>query len=268
MDEDVTKLTDEELDARIDGTEPEEPDKQEADEPDDQSQDEPQDEPVEEDTEETEEEEQSEEEAPEETKDEERKPPSRRETLRIEQILKKRAEKPAPAPSRPIAEPIDYSESLDADEETVRTLRDDRDNYGRQQYEQGTTASERRVVASEFRTNIRLDLPLVKDRLGKLDPEDVRAIDTEYLQFVGFDESDGFVQHADIGYADYVEARIEQAERLAKRMTAETTKNIAKQTASTGLRPDGSSAKRLNLNKNPQAMTDEELDAVIGQAVR
>ena len=58
---------------------------------------------------------------------------------------------------------------------------------------------------------------------------------------------------------------MELSTRLAKSMTADTAKNIAKQAAQTGVRPDGSSAKRLNLNKAPQQMTTEELYAVLGQ---
>ena len=74
-----------------------------------------------------------------------------------------------------------------------------------------------------------------------------------------------FCGKPNIGYAEFVEARLEQAERLATRMNQETVKNVAKQAATTGLRPDGSSAKKLNLNQAPQNMSIEELYASIGQ---
>jgi hypothetical protein len=118
---------------------------------------------------------------------------------------------------------------------------------------------------TQFYNNIRFDLPLVTEKLSKLDPVDAKALDDEYLAITGADPNNGYVRNPDIGYAEFIEARIEQAQRLASSMNAQTAKNIAKQTAQTGLRPDGGQAKRLNLNQAPQNMTDEELYAVLGQ---
>ena len=58
---------------------------------------------------------------------------------------------------------------------------------------------------------------------------------------------------------------MELVEEIAGQKNAQTVKNVTKQAAQTGLRPDGSSAPRMNLNKAPQDMTMEELYASIGQ---
>ncbi len=203
--------------------------------------------------------EESTEEAPEE------RPPSRREQLRIQTLLQKYGDptnRQAPSQTPPqTKDALDYSTALDADPEVIRQLEADRQRTAEQQFNEGL----RRAEAIEFKTNIRLDLPLVADKLSKLDPRDAEALDKEYLYTVGFDPATGYVQNPNIGYAEFIEARIDQAERLAQAMNAQTVKNVAKQAAATGLRPDGSSAKKLNLNQAPELMTMEELYASIGQ---
>lgn len=271
QDEDVTKLTDEELQAKVNGEEPEETEKEVAESADsEEAPSEEKEEAKEPETQEEPEEPQTEE--PEAKQpEEEQKPPSRRETLRIQQILAKRekAQEAPQQPSQPRQDVLNYQEALDADPAVIQQLEADRRANGESQYNRGLQQAqqlaEARSVASEFRTNIKLDYPLVKSKLDKLDPADVEALDIEYLQITGYDTETGLVSNPNIGYAEYVEARYEQAQRLASSMTAETTKNIAKQAAQTGLRPDGSSAKTLNLNKNPENMTDEELYAYLNK---
>lgn len=202
----------------------------------------------------------AEEEQPEEKPEEPaEEPPSRREQYRIQQLLAKYG--PPTSQNRPDPKGLDYEQTLDADPEVIKQLEADRQRVAEREYSRGIEE----VRASEFRTNIRLDYPLVKDKLEKLDPVDVESLDREYLYTVGFNPETGSVRNNTIGYAEFVEARIEQAERLASRMNAETVRNVAKQAASTGLRPDGSSARNLNLNRDPKDMTLEELYASIGQ---
>lgn len=261
MDEDVSKLTDEELDARIAGEEPASP------EPAEEA---PKEEApaVEETPEEVTPEEQPEEEAPqEEVKNEEpeERPPSRREQLRIQKLLEKYGDprqKASPAPSQQPKDPLDYRSEFDIqDDEVVKQLEADRQRAQNSGYNEGL----RKAEAIEWKTNIRLDLPLVSEKLSKMDPRDAEALDKEYLYVSGFDPQTGYVNNPSISYAEFIEARVEQAERLAKSMAAETTKNIAKQAATTGLRPDGSSAKRMDLNKPAHLMSDEELEAKLNQ---
>lgn len=258
---DPSQMTDEELNKVIEtGIEPEEPEVQE---------------PVEtpeEPTEEVEPAEPEEEEPQEEVANEEpeEKAPSRREQLRIQQLLAKygdpteRTSQSAPLKQ---TQQLDYSQSLDADPEVIAQLEADRRAAAEAAYQQGRQEADKTLQTiqyTQFYNNIRFDLPVVEKILSKLDPIDARAIDEEYLAITGADPNSGTVRNPNIGYADFVEARVEQAERLAKSMNAQSVKNIAKQAAATGLRPDGGSAKRLNLNKAPQDMTDEELYAAIG----
>lgn len=191
-------------------------------------------------------------------------PPSNRLLTRAQKLLEKYG--PPQPQQRPTSRPqtpqdaLDYSQALDADPEVIKQLEADRQRTGDYQYNEGL----RRAEAIEFKNNIRFDLPLVTEKLQKLDPRDAESLDKEYLYTVGFDPATGYVQNSNIGYAEFIEARIEQAERLAQSMNATTVKNIAKQTAQTGLRPDGSSAKRLNLNQAPQDMSLDELYAASG----
>lgn len=252
---DPSQMTDEELNKVIEtGIEPEEPET-------------PQEEPVEEPEEEpVEEVEQEEKESVENDEEEVPAPMSRRKQHRIEQLLNK-----LDYPVRPVeqaknepSQRIDYEQQLEADPEVIRQLEADRKAAADIAYELGQQESNARLEYQQFYNNIRFDLPVVKDKLDKLDPDDVRAIDLEYMKLTGADPSTMTVRHPDIGYADFVEARIEQAERLAASMNAQTVKNVTKQAAATGLRPDGSSAKRLNLNQSASQMTDEELLAITG----
>lgn len=265
MDEDVTKLTDEELDARIEGKEPEETEKGEAEESEDSTQSETKEQADEQgQSEEAESEHGDSQEDTQEAQQEEQQPPSRREQLRIQQILDKRA-RGIPPQSQQHSQSnqgIDYSQALEADPEVIRQLEADRQAYAEARYNEGAQQAQQQATASEFRMNIKMDYPLVKDKLDKLDPQDREALDKEYLDFTGYDvERHDFVANPSIGYKEYVEARIEQAERLASRMNSQTVKNVARQAANTGLRPDGSSAKRLNLNQPVESMNDEELEA-------
>lgn len=198
--------------------------------------------------------------------DPEEKPPSRREQLRINTLLEKYGDprERVPAPSHP--QQLDYSQALDAEPEVVQQLQEDRQRVGEAEYNRGQTDSAQAMEYMQFYNNVRFDLPLVTEKLSKLDPDTASAIDKRYLQFTGTDTSRKTVKHPEVGYADYVDAEIEFIERAAKSMTAQSTKNIARQSAMTGLRPDGSSSKRLDLNKAPGDMTMEELYAVTGAA--
>lgn len=251
MEEDVTKLTDEELQQRISGEETPTP------EPTAEVVEtvEPVEEQVETPEAEVKEVEEGEEEVP--------PPPSRREQLRINDLLKKYGPPPEVPRTAPL-QGMDYTTSLDADPEVVKQLEADRRAAAQQAYLQGQQAANQQVQYNQFYNNIRFDLPLVSDKLSKLDPEDVKSIDEEYMAITGASPQTMTVRNPNIGYAEFVEARLEQAERLAAKMNLQTVKNVTRQAATTGLRPDGSSAKRLNLNQSPDKMTLEELYARTG----
>ena len=201
---------------------------------------------------------------------EEEKPPSRREQLRIQQLLTKLKDKDTKSEVPGGVEALDYATALNADPEVVEQLQADRKRYGEELYQRGL----QQANSMQFHTRLEIDAPKVEAKYAQLnkesdqfDPAIADALNSAYLQLVGYDERTDTVQNPNIRYADYIEAQFELANALASEKTARTTKNIAKQAAATGLRPDGSTAKRLNLDKAPEDMTVEELQAKIAQSL-
>lgn len=236
--------------------EPEVEEQQTTDAPTEDVQEEPADEPV------------QEQETPE-AEAEEEKPPSRREQLRIQQLLTKLKDKDTKETPSGV-EALDYATALNADPEVVEQLQADRKRYGEELYQRGL----QQANSMQFHTRLEIDAPKVEAKYSQLnkesdqfDPAIADALNSAYLQLVGYDERTDTVQNPNIRYADYIEAQFELANALASEKTARTTKNIAKQAAATGLRPDGSTAKRLNLDKAPEDMTVEELQAKIAQSL-
>lgn len=205
----------------------------------------------------------------------EEKPPSRREQLRIQTLLKKYGPPPErPAPSQNPAG-IDYAKELEADPETIQRLQQDRDTISQSSFNAGLEQA--KII--KFETRLEVDEPTVhrdhswlnpKDK-ANFDPVRADAINSMYLEFVGYDAGNpakgipATVQRPEVRYRDFVEAQIEFAQALLAEQKAATVKNITRQAATTGLRPDGSAARSMNLNKAPQEMSMEELYAAIGQ---
>jgi hypothetical protein len=260
---DAAQLTDEELNKVIEtGVEPEEPESEVAAPP---AEEPSKEESVEEPEVPAAEQEDGEEEAPEE------KPPSRREQLRVETLLKRYG--PPPEPKAPKAGK-DYRELIDADDEVIKTLESDR----QQSNEQSFNAGIERAKYYQWETLLKIEEKAVKANHPELDsnnkekfhPALWRAMGAKYAAMSGYEPGDPekgippSVQRPDLSYADFIESELEYADEIAALRVKQTTQNIAKQTAQTALRPDGSSAKRLNLNKAPEDMTLEELYAVTG----
>lgn len=211
-----------------------------------------------------------EDEEPEAPEEPEEKPPSRREQLRIQQVLAKLKEQGEAPKPKTREDAIDYAKDLDADPAVVERLNADRQAEADAQYQAGLSQAN----SIQFLTRLEIDAPRIEAKYTFLDPNSTEfnsvaadAMNSKYLQFVGFDTATKRVQHPDIRYADFVEAEMEFANEIATHKIAETKKNIVKQAAQTGLRPDGNSSKKMDLTKLPGAMTDEELDAVIAQAI-
>ena len=195
--------------------------------------------------------------------------PSRRESLRIQQLVQKMKQTSQPQTPTPTYKGIDYSQELEADPETIQRLEDDRKQYG------STATNEAREISNSnlFMTRLEIDAPKVESKFPQLNKESddfkphvANAINEWYLQTTGFDAETGRVGNPNIRYSEFVESVMELVEAATESKAKETTKNIAKQAAQTSLRPDGSQAKRLNLNQAPENMSDEELDAMIVQA--
>jgi hypothetical protein len=273
-----SEMTDEELQKVIEtGVEPEvqttevenEESKEEVEEPVEETQKETETEPEEKVEEKVEE--KSEEEAPTE------KPISRRESLRVQQLLQKYGqpqERPK-APSQVSPNALDYGTALDADPEIVKQLETDRQTVSDAAYLEGLRQSE----VKEWKRDLKFEAPVVEEKFPFLNPRDTAnfkpaaadAMNQKYLRFIGYNPGDPqkgvpeTIQYPDLSYREFVESEMEFVEELATQKVADTTKNIAKQAATTGLRPDGSSAKRLNLNQSEKDMSLEELYAAIGQ---
>lgn len=205
----------------------------------------------------------------EEDKEEEEKPPSRREQLRIQQLLKKYGNPQDQQPSKPTTpQGIDYEKTLDADPELIKKLQEDRQQVTNVAFNEGLS----RADYIQWEMGLRVDAPVVANKYPILDknspefhPAVADAVNTFYLQMSQFDAQNRKVGNPGISYAEFVDSYMELVEETATQKNVRTVKNVAKQAATTGLRPDGSQAKKLNLNKAPQDMTDEELYAVLGQ---
>lgn len=202
-------------------------------------------------------------------KDDEPKPPSRREQMRIRQLLEKYGDPEKPT-EKPKASGIDYEKELDADEDTKKKLNEDRQQAADAGYDRGLEQAK----SIQFHTRLEIDAPRVEEKYPQLDknssefkPEAANDVNTFYLNLVGYNAKDKTVKNADIRYGDFVEAIFTLANDLAHREAQEITKEVKRKAAQTGLRPDGSSGKKLNLNQEPGAMSDEELDAYLAQAI-
>lgn len=201
---------------------------------------------------------------------EEPAPPSRREQLRIQQLLRKYGPpKEQPQQNAPYnTGGMNYEETLDADPAIIQQLEADRQTIAQSQYNEGL----KRAEYLNWNTSLKIDAPIVEKKYSVLDPNSPEfhpaaadAINQWYLNMSGFDSETQTVKNPSIGYAEFVEGFMELVQETAGQKNAQTVKNIAKQAATTGLRPDGSSAKRMNLNQDPKSMTMEELYAAIGQ---
>lgn len=205
---------------------------------------------------------------PENEEEEEAKPPTRRESLRIAQLidkLKTKEEPAAPAASGG----MDYSKTLDADPKVIEQLEADRKAASDTSYQRGIEQAN----SIRFHTRLEVDAPKIEAKYPIFDkdsehfnPVVANSINQWYLASTGFDPKTDTVKNSDIRYADFVESIMELADEMAGEKTSVSTKNIAKQAATAGIRPDGGSSKRLNLNKPPEQMSDEELKAVIESA--
>lgn len=195
--------------------------------------------------------------------------PSKRENLRIQSLISK-LKNPQGTPPQERTTGIDYSKSLEADPEVISRLEADRKAFGEDRYNQGLEQAK----SIQFHTRLEIDAPRVESKYPQLDPSSktfnpavANAINEWYLASSGYDEKTDRVANSNIRYSDFVESIFELGDEISRVKTAESSVNIAKQAASTALRPGGAT-KRLNLDQAPEDMTDEELKAKISQSLR
>lgn len=190
------------------------------------------------------------------------KPPSKRESLRIQKLIETiKTQTPATAPT-PAG--LDYTKSLEADPEVIARLEADRRQVGNAQYEAGL----QRANSIQFHTRLEIDAPKIEAKYPVLDQTSpafdstvANAINQWYLATAGWDARTNTASNASVRYSEFVEGIMELADVLAGEKTQIATKSLASQVARTGIRPSGTAAKGLNLNKDAVDMTEEELDA-------
>lgn len=174
------------------------------------------------------------------------------------------------APKPPVPKGMDYAEELSADEETISRLEQDRRQAAEASYNEGLE----RAKSIQFHTRLEIDAPRVESKYSHLNPESedfnasqARALQDWYIASVGFDPKTDTVANPKLRWADFVDGIMELADSMAGAKVETTQKNIVKQAANTGIRPDGSASK-LNLNKTPDKMTDDELSAMMKRITR
>ncbi len=185
--------------------------------------------------------------------------PSRRESLRIQKLIERmKTNQPA---NQPTPQGLNYGDALDADPKVVAQLEADRRAYGEQAYTQGLAQAQ----SVQFHTRLEIDNPKVLSKYPQFDPDNkasfnpvlADAVNMWYINTTGYNGE----KNSDIRYAEFVDGIMELGNEIAGQKVQATAKNVARQAATTGLRPDGSSSKRMNLNQPVENMTDEELDA-------
>lgn len=200
---------------------------------------------------------------------------SRRQELRLERLMSRiKGDEPTGKPS--VEEALDYAEELEADDETLKRLKDDRDRVATENYNRGMEQS--KVI--QFHTRLEIDTPRVENKYPQLNSESedfnpnlTTTINRMFLLHVGYNPGDPekgipeSVANPGIRYGEYVDGIYELAKEMAGEQTAQTAKNLSGQASKTALRPDGSSAKKLDLTKAPQDMSKEELAAAIKATV-
>ena len=210
--------------------------------------------------------------------DEEEEPPvSARETKRVTQLLAKMKElQTAPAvPAAPvIPDAIDYKTAIDAEPEVLEQLEADRKAVSDAAYKEGIAQTNATANSIMFHTRLEMDAPKMEAKYPQLDKESdkfnqsvANDVNVLYLQLAGYNNDTDTATNPTLRYSDFVESIFGLADDIGNEKVATSTKEVAKQAANTALRPDGSTVKRLNLNKLPEQMTDEELDARIALAI-
>lgn len=196
------------------------------------------------------------------------KPMSRRKAKRLDKLenLLERIKGPESSaqPDKP-SEEFNLGDLIDADPEVIENLNKRTADYGAAQRKAGLEEAN----AIRFHTRLEIDAPRVESKYPIFDPGAAEfnpavadSINRWYLATVGYDAKTDRVTNPNVRYADFVEGIMELADNMADKKVATTKQNIAKQAATTGLRPDGSSP-RMNLGKSPEDMSDAELEAAI-----
>lgn len=203
-----------------------------------------------------------------------------------------RSQRPPQAPPQDDYKPLDYSQ---ADQFAEEDLEKDRQTFGARKYVEGqqAAAARERFVADQERFWDSVDyearilehdpkFAFLKEDGPEFDEERASEVNDMYLEFVGFEQKPaidpqtrqpkldqngqpimlGTVQRTDISYEKFVKRYVENMENWADEQVAETSKNLASQKSTQGIRPSGSSKKGLGKLRpgDISKMSDEDFD--------
>lgn len=215
---------------------------------------------------ETKEETTEEEPKPEET--EEEPAPSPRQNKAIERLTKKLAETSQQlkdVQSKPPQKQDQIIGEGDYDLDQINGLAQD---FGQQRYNEGLAQAN----SLAFQTRLEIDAPRVAQKYEILDqnsdnfdPGRASFINELYLQTVGYDPTTGTVKNPNIRYEEFADGIMELVDTAASAKNADSSKNLAKQAAQTGVRPSGVAKKYSG--DNPAEMSDDQLDEVIAASL-
>lgn len=191
---------------------------------------------------------------------------SQRENKRIAELTRKLQEAQQPQFNQPQVQQPNIAEG-DYDVEQLNGMF----QKGNQQaYDAGLA----RANAIAFNTDLKLDLARVvqkHDFLDKdsqnFDPGDAAYLNEKYLKMVGYNSQTGEANPNYIGYEEFVEGEIEFANKRNAAQAADSTRNLAKQAAQTGVRPN-TVAKKNYEGTDPSKMTLEQLQAAALQEAK
>lgn len=165
--------------------------------------------------------------------------------------------------NQPAYKPLDYTKQQEFD---ARTLEQDRSQYGTNQYVQGQQEGVKVAKQEMFIDRLELDGERVATKYPVLDPSNPDTFDDDftsdvnelYLEAVGFDRRTGQVRNTSLRYRDFVDKYMRNLDKVSNSRNADTARNVARQSARTGLRP-GAAPRRSNVDPgNPATWRDKE----------
>jgi len=200
-------------------------------------------------------------------------PPSRRETKRIQQLIAKMQNQsnsnlPFPSTNSNLSN-NQKQRIIDEGEYDLDEINQMAGNYANEMYQRGLSQAQQLQNANMFSTRLEIDTPQVMSKHTFFDPKAsdfnpsvADMVNRMYLNFVGYNPSTGTVTNPNIRYGEFVDAYMESVDVLSSQNRAESSQNIAKQVANSGMRPNGVADTEYQGN-NPKKMSDKQLDDII-----
>ena len=206
----------------------------------------------------------------------EERPPSRRESKRIQQLIAKMQNQQQDSNNLPLPTTDNNSSNnnqkqriIDEGEYDLDEINQMAGNYANEMYQRGLSQAQQLQNANMFSTRLEIDTPQVMSKHTFLDPKAndfnpsvADMVNRMYLNLVGFNPSNGTVANPNIRYSEFVDGYMESVDVLASQNRAESSQNIAKQVANSGMRPSGVANTEYQGN-NPKKMSDKQLDEII-----